>query len=96
MALPRLNRGKPILIMAEMMEDPLITKVSMRTSEEMVEGGTDLQQAIVDATAQVGGSGGGHRIAAGAYIPKELEERFIRCVNRRLEGQNARAGQGHR
>ncbi|MDD1670775.1 MAG: DHHA1 domain-containing protein, partial [Methanomicrobiales archaeon] len=96
MALAKLNRGKPILIMAEMMEDPLVTKVSMRTSEEMVERGTDLQQAIVDATAEVGGSGGGHRIAAGAYIPKELEERFIHCVNRRLEGQNARPGQGHR
>jgi single-stranded-DNA-specific exonuclease len=96
MALSKLNRHKPILIMAEMMEDPLVTKVSMRTNEEMVQNGTDLQQAIVEATAEVGGSGGGHRIAAGAYVPKELEERFIHCVNRRLEGQDARAGQGHR
>jgi single-stranded-DNA-specific exonuclease len=96
MALPKLNRGKPILIMAEMMEDPLVTKVSMRTNEEMVQRGTDLQQALVEAAAEVGGSGGGHRIAAGAYVPKELEERFIHCVNRRLEGQDARAGQGHR
>ena len=96
MALSKLNRGKPILIMAEMMEDPLVTKVSMRTNEEMVARGTDLQQAIVEAAAEVGGSGGGHRIAAGAYIPKELEGRFIDCVNRRLEGQNARTGQGHR
>jgi RecJ-like exonuclease len=62
----------------------------------MVQGGTDLQQAIVDATAEVGGSGGGHRIAAGAYIPRELEERFIHCVNRRLESQNARPGKDHR
>jgi RecJ-like exonuclease len=96
MALSRLNRRKPILIMAEMSDDPLITKVSMRTNEEMVREGTDLQQAIADATAEVGGSGGGHRIAAGAYIPRELEERFIHCVNRRLESQNARPGQGHR
>jgi single-stranded-DNA-specific exonuclease len=96
MALSKLNRNKPILIMAEMMEDPLVTKVSMRTNEEMVQRGADLQQAIVEATAEVGGSGGGHRIAAGAYVPKELEERFIHCVNRRLEGQDARAGQGHR
>jgi RecJ-like exonuclease len=96
MALSKLNREKPILIMAEMMEDPLITKVSMRTSEEMVQNGTDLQQAIVDATAELGGSGGGHRIAAGAYIPKELEERFITCVNRRLGSRNAPQGPCHR
>ncbi|MDD1665624.1 MAG: DHHA1 domain-containing protein, partial [Methanomicrobiales archaeon] len=96
MALSKLNRRKPILIMAEMSDDPLITKISMRTNEEMVQTGTDLQQAIVDATAEVGGSGGGHRIAAGAYIPRELEERFIHCVNRRLESQNARPGQDHR
>ena len=96
MALSRLNRRKPILIMAEMSDDPLVTKVSMRTNEEMVANGTDLQQAIVDATAEVGGSGGGHRIAAGAYIPRDLEGRFIDCVNRRLEGQDARPGQGHR
>lgn len=96
MALSKLNRRKPILIMAEMSDDPLITKVSMRTNEEMVQGGTDLQQAIIDATSEVGGSGGGHRIAAGAYIPRDLEERFIHCVNRRLECQNARPGQNHR
>jgi single-stranded-DNA-specific exonuclease len=96
MALSKLNRHKPILIMAEMMEDPLVTKVSMRTNEDMVQGGTDLQKAIVEAAAEIGGSGGGHRIAAGAYVPKELEERFIHCVNRRLEGQDARPGLGHR
>jgi RecJ-like exonuclease len=96
MALSKLNRRKPILIMAEMSDDPLITKVSMRTNEDMVQGGTDLQQAIVDATSEVGGSGGGHRIAAGAYIPRELEERFIHCVNRRLESQIARPGKDHR
>ncbi|HTY51990.1 MAG TPA: DHH family phosphoesterase [Methanomicrobiales archaeon] len=96
MALSKLNRKKPILIMAEMTDDPLVTKVSMRTNEEMVANGTDLQQAIVEAAAEVGGSGGGHRIAAGAFVPKELEARFIDCVNRRLERQDARPGQGHR
>ena len=96
MALSKLNRKKPILIMAEMSDDPLITKVSMRTNEDQVRGGTDLQQAIVDATSEVGGSGGGHRIAAGAYIPRELEERFIHCVNRRLECQNAGPGKDDR
>lgn len=87
MALSRLNRGKPILIMAEMSDDPLVTKISMRTNEEMVERGVDLQQAIVNATAEVGGYGGGHRIAAGGYIPKDVEEKFIQCVNQKLEAQ---------
>ncbi|HON82324.1 MAG TPA: DHH family phosphoesterase [Methanoregulaceae archaeon] len=96
MALSKLNMDKPILIMVEQPDDPNLTKVSMRTTERVVERGIDLQQAIVDASAALGGAGGGHRIAAGAFIPRESEQEFVIRVNEVLAGQYAGAGAGHR
>jgi len=96
MALSRLNSSKPILIMCEVPEDRNLTKVSMRTNERVVERGIDLQQALSNASAEYGGGGGGHKIAAGAYIPKTAEEEFVQRVNRILGEQFAAAGTGHR
>jgi single-stranded-DNA-specific exonuclease len=96
MALSKLNAAKPILIMCEVPEDRNLTKVSMRTSERVVERGIDLQKALSDASAEYGGGGGGHKIAAGAYIPKTAEEEFVIRVNRILGEQFAAAGPGHR
>jgi len=96
MALSKLNSKKPILIMCEVPEDTSLTKVSMRTTERVVEQGIDLQQALSDASAEYGGGGGGHKIAAGAYIPKTAEEEFVYRVNRILGEQFAAAGPGHR
>jgi single-stranded-DNA-specific exonuclease len=96
MALSKLNSSKPILIMCEVPEDRNLTKVSMRTNERVVERGIDLQQAVSNASAEYGGGGGGHKIAAGAYIPKSAEEEFVQRVNRILGEQFAAAGTGHR
>jgi RecJ-like exonuclease len=96
MALSRLNSTKPILIMCEVPEDTSLTKVSMRTNERVVERGIDLQQALSDASAEYGGGGGGHKIAAGAYIPKTAEQEFVIRVNRILGEQFTAAGPGHR
>jgi single-stranded-DNA-specific exonuclease len=96
MALSRLNSTKPILIMCEVPEDTSLTKVSMRTNERVVERGIDLQQALSDASAEYGGGGGGHKIAAGAYIPKTAEQEFVIRVNRILGEQFIAAGPGHR
>jgi RecJ-like exonuclease len=87
MALSKLNREKPILIMCRLPEDPAITKVSMRTVDEMVGRGIDLQAALVHASRACGGEAGGHRIAAGAYIPETAEQEFVYCVNRILADQ---------
>ena len=92
MALSKLNSKKPILVMCEVPEDPSLTKVSMRTNERVVEKGVDLQQALSDASAEYGGGGGGHKIAAGAYIPKTAEKEFLDRVNRILGEQFAAAG----
>ncbi|MGA2122459.1 MAG: DHH family phosphoesterase [Methanoregula sp.] len=96
MALSKLNAKKPILIMCEVPEDRNLTKVSMRTTERVVEKGIDLQKALSDASAEYGGGGGGHKIAAGAYIPKTAEQEFVVRVNRILGEQFAAAGPDHR
>jgi RecJ-like exonuclease len=96
MALSKLNREKPILIMVEQPEDPSLTKVSLRATEQMLSRGVDLQVAATTASEKFGGAGGGHRIAAGAFIPRESEKEFIQHVNELLAGQCTNQGAGHR
>jgi single-stranded-DNA-specific exonuclease len=96
MALSKLNSKKPILVMCEVPEDTSLTKISMRTNERVVERGADLQRALSDASAEYGGGGGGHKIAAGAYIPKSAEQEFLDRVNRILGEQFAAAGTDNR
>jgi single-stranded-DNA-specific exonuclease len=96
MALSKLNRQKPILIMCQLPEDPTLTKASMRTTERVVNRGIDLQSIMARAAGETGGAGGGHKIAAGAYIPRDSEERFIIRVNELLGEQYAPEITGHR
>lgn len=91
MALSKLNWRKPIMVLSAMVDEPETTKVSMRTNEWALARGVDLQEALVEASAAVGGAGGGHRIAAGAFIPKTTEEEFVDRVNRILKRQSASA-----
>lgn len=58
------------------------TKVSSRGTRRMVQKGLNLSTVMKNATSEVGGSGGGHDIAAGAVIPKGKEKVFIEAVNR--------------
>lgn len=58
------------------------TKVSSRATRRMVQKGLNLSTVMKNATEEVGGSGGGHDIAAGAVIPKGKEKVFIEAVNR--------------
>jgi RecJ-like exonuclease len=94
-ALSRLNYTKPILIMCTMRDDPGMTKVSMRATERLVSQGIDLQAALTAAAARFSGAAGGHKIAAGAYIPHEAEEPFVTAVNDLLGEQYASARAHH-
>ena len=87
MALSKLDRRRPIMVLCYLSDDPELVKVSMRTNEMMVQEGLDLQAALLEASEKLGGAGGGHKIAAGAYIPKESEEGFAEDVNRILRQQ---------
>jgi len=91
MALSKLNWRKPMMVLSAMVDEPEVTKVSMRTNEWALVRGVDLQEALVEASAEVGGAGGGHRIAAGAFIPHDTEEEFVDGVNRILKRQFASA-----
>ena len=82
--------------MVEQPEDPELTKVSLRTTEHVVARGVDLQRAATEASVSLGGAGGGHRVAAGASIPRDCEQEFVKRVNELLAGQYAQAGPGHR
>ena len=95
MALSKLNWKKPILVLCELPEDPTLIKASMRTTERVLSRGVDLQEVASKASAELGGSGGGHKIAAGAYIPKGSEERFVIRVNELLGEQHPPESTGH-
>ena len=95
MALSKLDTNKPILVMCSVSDEPDLIKVSMRTYEKVLRRGVDLQEVLVTAAVESGGAGGGHNIAAGAYIPKGCEHDFTRRVNELVKGQFA-AGQKDR
>ena len=87
MALSKLDWEKPIMVLSYLNDDPELVKVSMRTNERMVRRGVDLQAALTQASEEIGGGGGGHKIAAGAYIPTSAEKEFAHRVNRIIAGQ---------
>ncbi|GGM73370.1 recombinase RecJ [Thermogymnomonas acidicola] len=71
------------------------TKVSSRASRRLVERGLNLSTVMAEASREVGGTGGGHDIAAGASIPKGRERQFVEIVGRLVGIQlNGKAGQG--
>ncbi|MCQ1538406.1 DHH family phosphoesterase [Methanocalculus taiwanensis] len=89
MALSKLDRRLPIMVFCTLPDDPEVVKVSMRTVDRVVRSGIDLQAALCEASALVGGAGGGHAIAAGAYIPAGTEETFVRRIDEILARQSA-------
>ncbi len=58
-------------------EDQSAVKVSARATESQVMIGLDLSKVMSFAAESVGGTGGGHKISAGAAIPKGKEQEFL-------------------
>ncbi|HJJ88715.1 MAG TPA: DHH family phosphoesterase [Methanocorpusculum sp.] len=94
LALSKLDPTKPIMVLCNVADDPDVVKISMRTYEKVLQRGIDLQSVLAVAAAEFSGTGGGHNIAAGAYIPKGCEDDFIRRVNELVACQFA-AGPSH-
>ncbi|MGD1060801.1 MAG: DHH family phosphoesterase [Methanomassiliicoccales archaeon] len=67
-------------------------KVSARGSRWMVDSGLDLASAIKQASEKVGGTGGGHNIAAGATIGMGKEEEFLEAIEAIIQTQMAPSG----
>lgn len=75
---------KPILGLSRLHKD---IKVSGRTTRPMVDKGVNLGKALSDASANFGGQGGGHDIAAGAMIPYSAKDNFLHLVDEIIDFQ---------
>lgn len=72
------NRNLPIIAFAK--ADGGI-KVSARGTQDLIRRGVNLSEAMSAVSAEVGGMGGGHDIAAGATIPENSKEEFVRKLD---------------
>ena len=79
---------KPIVAFA-LMKDNLKLKVSSRATTDMVQKGVDLAKAMSGGAAKVGGFGGGHKMAAGASVPINKKEDFLKEVDETIGKQIA-------
>ncbi|WNY25003.1 DHH family phosphoesterase [Methanolapillus millepedarum] len=83
------DRGKPIIGLADS-EDGI--KISSRGTQDLIRRGMNLSKAMSDVTEMVGGTGGGHDIAAGGTIPPEKVDEFIArldiYIGNQLSGKN--------
>lgn len=68
------NRNLPIIAFADTDDG---VKVSARATQDLIRKGINLSRALSQTCEEIGGSGGGHDIAAGATIPSILKEEFI-------------------
>jgi len=74
------NQSKPIFGFAETDDGKI--KVSARLPKNIKE--INLRDIIFHAAKEVGGEGGGHKYAAGAFIPKDKKHEFVRIIDSKL------------
>jgi single-stranded-DNA-specific exonuclease len=79
------DRRKPILAFAICDDGRL--KVSARGTQDLVRAGLNLAEAVSKASEKVGGVGGGHNVAAGATIPPEAKDEFLKIIDGIVGGQ---------
>jgi RecJ-like exonuclease len=75
-------RKKPVLALSY--EESGKIKLSTRGTHKLVEQGLNLGKILSEVCPLVGGVGGGHNIAAGASIPPENLDLFIKEFSKRL------------
>ncbi len=73
-----LNQEKPAIGISEQGDK---AKISSRGTRYLIGKGLDLAYALKVASESVGGYGGGHPIAAGATIPKEKTDNFLKKLD---------------
>lgn len=87
-----INGNIPFFAFAESDEG---IKVSGRATKDMVAKGLDLSELMAEITAEIGGAGGGHNIAAGATIPPGTEPEFLKMANSIVKRQMGGGHKGH-
>lgn len=75
----------PVFVFTDAGREP--TKVSSRGLVRQVDRGLDLSAVCRVAASEVGGEGGGHRVAAGATIPQSKRAAFLEIADRELARQ---------
>ncbi len=81
------NRNLPIIAFADKEDGH---KVSARGTQDLVNRGLNLSDALSQVCQQIGGAGGGHDIAAGATVPFGKKEEFIQLLNAHIAMQIAK------
>jgi RecJ-like exonuclease len=74
------NSEKPLIAFANVKEEQA-AKFSARTTENAVSKGVNLGEVMLLASEAHGGKGGGHNIAAGAQVPLDKIEDFVKSVD---------------
>ena len=74
------NNEKPLIAFANV-EKEQAAKFSSRTTEAAIRKGVNLGEVMRLASEEHGGKGGGHNIAAGAQVPLDKIEAFIKTVD---------------
>ncbi len=62
-------------------------KISARANRSQVEKGINLGSILSDIANAVGGRGGGHNVAAGADVPADMLEQFLKEVDKKVGSQ---------
>jgi RecJ-like exonuclease len=78
------DEKKPLFSLARKKDE---IHVSCRGNQKLVSEGLDLGCALKQVTSEIGGFGGGHKIAAGATIALDKENEFLQRVNHILASQ---------
>jgi RecJ-like exonuclease len=74
------NPDKPLIAFSNV-EGDTVSKISARTSEALIRRGLNLGEIMQAAAEKFLGKGGGHNIAAGAQVPAEDIDKFVRTVD---------------
>jgi RecJ-like exonuclease len=77
---------KPIIGFTPIGDNKEGTKVSLRCSRLLAYDGIHFGNLIRKVAEKVGGSGGGHSVACGAYIPEGSTSKFLTLFDESLKG----------
>ena len=81
------NWQKPMIGFTQISEDNPDLKISLRCSRLLAYDGIHFGNIIREVSQSLGGNGGGHSVACGAYIPYDKKDEFLNLFNQKLEGK---------
>ena len=65
-----------------------MVKVSGRIPHDFNRSNLDLGTIFHEISTKLNGRGGGHNVAAGALLPKESENQFVKSINKLVGSMN--------